>query len=592
MPFTHLKESNFMNKKNKPYFFIYSLTVLFGLLFALTSCTESEFSSASCNGGPCNGSESLSFNWDSAEWSSCSRSCGGGVRTRDVMCLNANNIQVPDSECVGVKPNEQESCNSQACTEDFSWNVGTYSTCNQPCGGSQSRTVSCQNNSTGAFVADSFCSQTKPTSTQACASTCPPETFGWVPGSYNQACACGVTQITRPVECRNSNTGEVVSESLCDQSLRPSTTLTCSQNNCSTYNWVTGDYSTCSKTCGGGTQSRSLGCIRSSDSIYVAHTLCDANSRPETQRECNTQACAPTCTQRAFTNNISADGNQVDVLLVIDDSGSMYADSSRLATKLSGFVTQLSNSNLDWQMCITSTDIGYYAGRPIQWQGANSGHILRRNSGNLNSIFIDTMRFIGAGFSDDEQGIKAMNLSVMGNGTSNCYRQNAGLSVIVISDENERSVGGDRNLSSYDYKPLEPLNNPQSFVDTVRRELSPNKKLTVNSIVIKDNACRDLQRSQGDRGYVGYKYIELSNLTGGSVSSICQNNYSVALTDSSQVIINNLSSQTLTCVPTGMPQVQVNGVNYNQNTTLTGNQLIFNPVINGPATVSGSYCCP
>jgi hypothetical protein len=270
----------------------------------------------------------------------------------------------------------------------------------------------------------------------------------------------------------------------------------------------------------------------------------------------------------------------------------MYADSSRLATKLSGFVSQLTNSNLDWQMCVTSTDVGYYAGRPIQWQGANSGHILRKNSGNLNSIFIDTMRYIGAGFSDDEQGIKAMNLSVMGNATSNCYRQNAGLSVIVISDENERSVGGDRNLSPNDYKPLEALNNPQSFVDTVRSELSPNKNLTVNSIVIKDNDCRDLQRSQGDRGFIGYKYIELSNLTQGSVSSICQSNYSVALASTSQLIINNLSSHTLTCVPTTMPVVQVNGVNYNQNTTLSGNQLIFNPVVAGPATVSGSYCCP
>ena len=581
-----------MNKKNKPYFYIYSLSLLFGLLVALTSCSESEFSSVSCGEGPCNGSTSLSYNWDSAEWSSCSRACGGGVRTREVSCLNASNIQVPDSECVGVKPNEQESCNSEVCTEDFSWNIGTYSTCNQPCGGSQSREVNCQNNTTGAFVPEPFCTQEKPQTTRPCASTCPPETFGWVPGNYNQACACGVTQITRPVECRNSNTGAVVSETFCNSNLRPAATLTCAQTNCSTYSWVTGTYSTCSKVCGGGTQTRSLGCIRSNDSIYVAHTLCDANARPQTQRACNTQACAPTCTQRAFTNNISSNENQVDILLVVDDSGSMYADSSRLATKLSGFVSQLTNSNLDWQMCVTSTDVGYYAGRPIQWQGANSGHILRKNSGNLNSIFIDTMRYIGAGFSDDEQGIKAMNLSVMGNATSNCYRQNAGLSVIVISDENERSVGGDRNLSPNDYKPLEALNNPQSFVDTVRSELSPNKNLTVNSIVIKDNDCRDLQRSQGDRGFIGYKYIELSNLTQGSVSSICQSNYSVALASTSQLIINNLSSHTLTCVPTTMPVVQVNGVNYNQNTTLSGNQLIFNPVVAGPATVSGSYCCP
>ena len=217
----------------------------------------------------------------------------------------------------------------------------------------------------------------------------------------------------------------------------------------------------------------------------MSHTLCKTSEKPQTQRACNTQACAPQCTKKTFTKKVEQYDNQLDILLVIDDSGSMYKDSSRLATKLKTFVDRLKNSNIDWQMCVTSTDTEYYQGRPIQWKvdtkykpskSEESNHILKKNSGDLNQIFVDTMRFIGAGFNSDEQGIKAMNLSVQDNDRSNCYRDKAALSVIVISDEDERSVGGNKSLSPKDYERLGPLNTPQSFIKTVKDSFSPRKR--------------------------------------------------------------------------------------------------------------------
>ena len=567
---------------------------LFFILLALVfvSCSESEFSASGCEDGVCDDVSRQAFTWEEGQWTQCSRACGGGLQTRTITCVDGEKTPVLDSECVGTKPATQRTCGTDVCVGQFSWNIGPWSNCTQACGGNKTRVVVCQSNTSGAFVDDSSCTAPKPATTEPCPKVCPPETYIWVPGAYNQPCKCGIPQITRTVTCRSGNTNMTVADSLCNPDNKPAEVYVCPQTNCSTYSWVTGQYGACSKKCGGGLQTRSIGCIRDKDAVYVPFTLCDATKRPVAQIACNTQVCPPKCEdERTFTQQVDADDNQLDILLVVDDSGSMYQDSSRLATKLAGFVNRLENSNINWQMCVTSTDVEYYQGRPIQWQGANSGAILRKNSGNLNSIFVNTMRFIGAGFSSDEQAIKAMNLSVQSNNSHNCYRDKAGLAVIVISDEDERSVGGNRSLSPNDYRPLGALNTPQSFINTVRSSFSAGKRVTVNSIVVRDTQCQAQQNAQGERSFFGTQYMSLSNQTGGTIQSICMNDYTIALNSCYERIRNSLGAITLSCVPTKKPTVLLNGGNYGPFVTQSGNQLIFNPVIQGPATVTGTFCC-
>jgi hypothetical protein len=59
-----------------------------------------------------------------------------------------------------------------------------------------------------------------------------------------------------------------------------------------TYSWATGSYGSCSVSCGGGTQTRSVYCRRS-DGATVSDGFC-GGGKPSTSRSCNTQACAPT----------------------------------------------------------------------------------------------------------------------------------------------------------------------------------------------------------------------------------------------------------------------------------------------------------
>lgn len=63
----------------------------------------------------------------------------------------------------------------------------------------------------------------------------------------------------------------------------------------SKYSWATGDWGSCSRSCGGGQQTRTLRCLRKvtyQREEVVAHSLCPVISPAQVQ-PCHTQACPP-----------------------------------------------------------------------------------------------------------------------------------------------------------------------------------------------------------------------------------------------------------------------------------------------------------
>ena len=67
------------------------------------------------------------------------------------------------------------------------------------------------------------------------------------------------------------------------------TNASCSVPAC-TYSWKTGNWSKCSVSCGGGTQTRSVWCERS-DGTTVADSNC-TGTKPATSQSCNKQSCS------------------------------------------------------------------------------------------------------------------------------------------------------------------------------------------------------------------------------------------------------------------------------------------------------------
>lgn len=280
---------------------------------------------------------------------------------------------------------------------------------------------------------------------------------------------------------------------------------------------------------------------------------------------------------------------QVDILLVIDDSSSMEADNARLAARMGGFIQSLQAANLDWQMCVTTTDVDYYQGIPLVWSGTNT-HLLNKNhSANLGPIIQQTVSDIGFGFSNDEQGIKASYYNIQKNAQFLCHRPQAALAVIIISDEDERSTGGIYELSTAQFKALTEENKPAHLVQYLKTTFGSEKKFKVNSIVVQDSACEAKQDAEGTPSFIGKSYLEISRLSQGASGSICEADYSQNLGLFSQQVKNTVSSVKLECVPLAQPTA----TNLPAGTAMLvqNEMLIFNPPLPEQTRLSVSYKC-
>ncbi len=568
---------------------IYKFAACIALLF-IFGCSDSEFTTEGCEGPDCDNG-SLSFSWEISDWTVCDVACGGGTQTRTVICKDSNGVTTPDGRCPGTKPATSQICNAQACTADYSWLIGDWSSCSATCGGgTKTRSVICKFRD-GTTSQDSRCPSPKPITQDVCNTEVCPNSYSWRTTDWSSCSkTCGTGTQTRIVYCANQ-AGSTVDASLCTGTRPPSEQICNTQPCTSTYTWISGAWSSCSKTCGGGTQSRSVSCQRD-DGVFVTGSFC-TGVKPSETMACNTTPCVGQCSDsRNINASVEASANLLDILLVVDDSGSMAQDNLKLANRLKGFADDLTNRcKVDWQMCVTTTDTDYYKGRPIQWQGTTS-HILKPSTPSLENVFVNTIKWIGHGWNNDEQGIKAMNLAVQDNGRSKCFRSNAALSVILISDEDERSVGGNASLSTLQYKPMEALNFPTSFPTTVRNTFGNSKKFNVNSIIVNDSTCKAQQDAQGSgaKSFYGTHYKALSQSTGGGVGSICSNDYLSHLNLFANNITRTMSSLDLQCTPVRTPEITIRPA---QTTTISimNNKVIFTPVIQGPADITGSYCC-
>ncbi|KJE93914.1 thrombospondin [Capsaspora owczarzaki ATCC 30864] len=254
-----------------------------------TVCSRSPYSTCQTSGSSVACLAATIYTWNTGSWSACSPSCGAGTQTRTVTCVNGASTTVSDSLCTGTKPATSQSCNNGACGS-YAWQQSGFGACSVPCGsGTQTQTVQCVNTASGnAVVADSFCTGTKPSTSQSCSSTA----CGWYTGSFG-ACSpsCGAGTQTRTVECRtNAGNGVAASSTYCTGT-QPATSQSCNNGACPAYAWQQSGFGACSVPCGSGTQTQTVQCVNTAASnAVVADSLC-TGTKPSTSQSCSSTAC-------------------------------------------------------------------------------------------------------------------------------------------------------------------------------------------------------------------------------------------------------------------------------------------------------------
>ncbi len=276
-----------------------------------------------------------------------------------------------------------------------------------------------------------------------------------------------------------------------------------------------------------------------------------------------TQTIAFTVTLKtqAISQNVAVQSNnKVDVLVVIDNSGSMREEQTNMAARFGNFLDRL--QGLDWQLAIVTTDVASNAalkdGRLVQIK--NKTNYILTSAMDLATAKADFAATIQRPISEgsgNEQGIAATYRSIQRSqdpanavNTPNVqfFRSGAALSVLVVTDADETNPSG-----------TQTQNMPQSLINLVNSSF-PGKRFKYNSIIVKpgDTACATQPNNEGP----GYSYDALSKLTGGVIGTVCSQDYSAQLTEIASATVDLISSVDLTCAPLdttgdGIPDVQI-----------------------------------
>ena len=206
------------------------------------------------------------------------------------------------------------------------------------------------------------------------------------------------------------------------------------------------------------------------------------------------------------------DGNNAtDILFVVDNSGSMGAEQASLATNFTAFAQIVEALDVDYQVGVVSTDLGDNG----VLQGTTP--IVTPNTPDPAGTFAANVN-LGTGGSGFERGFDAAYLALTtpnidpGGANQGFLRDGAGLRIIFVSDEQEQSS-------------LVGAGDPASFVAWAW-SLKPNPDHVVLSDITGGlTGCS----GAGGSASTGSDYVAATSMTGGISASICDNNWSNAL---------------------------------------------------------------
>ncbi|TNM88279.1 hypothetical protein fugu_006500 [Takifugu bimaculatus] len=240
---------------------------------------------------PLNRDPLTGFAWHYTSWSRCSALCAGGVQTQQVVCMKHSDRTIVYNHFCDKKNRPKEKrrpCNTEPCSP--SWGTGEWSECSRSCnGGLRTRQVLCKRRisvTEEKVLDDSACSPLRPSLTEPCNNhSCPPE---WLALDWSECTpSCGPGYRHRVVVCKSGESGDTLPESKCPKHSRPTSRVRCNLKRCPPPLWVTGPWGECSAKCGLGQEMRSVQCL--------THTGQLSNECLEHQRPASMQQCKSKC---------------------------------------------------------------------------------------------------------------------------------------------------------------------------------------------------------------------------------------------------------------------------------------------------------
>ncbi|MES2962406.1 MAG: hypothetical protein V4760_00855 [Bdellovibrionota bacterium] len=276
-----------------------------------------------------------------------------------------------------------------------------------------------------------------------------------------------------------------------------------------------------------------------------------------------------------FTQNSDPTNGKIDVLWVIDNSGSMSSSQSRMTAEISRFIDLFNAKGFDYRMAVITSDAyrSIFGADPNTRTKFKDGTDQTSHTGvfmvtpttpSLNQTFV-TNAMQGVSGSGDERQFQSIEVALTHavNAGFGFPRADAFLAVIMLSDEDDFSHDGSAYLDGqYTNAAVHTTDRYVAFLDGLTGATAANRssKYNVNSIHIQDQACLDLLNAEYPGRRIGLRYTELVDKVNGIKGSLCDD-FGTTLSNISNKIIELATQFYLDRVPNpDTLDVKINGV--------------------------------
>jgi hypothetical protein len=231
---------------------------------------------------------------------------------------------------------------------------------------------------------------------------------------------------------------------------------------------------------------------------------------------------ADTFEQSSSLNRI----NTIDVLWVVDNSGSMSDLQTNMANNMNSFMGDFITQGYDFQMAVATTE-AWKADFPPPADplvakfrdgvGATRTGTYVVTPLTMNPVATFITNFMqGIAGSGDERAFQSMRASLDSPLNAGFVRPGGYLSIILVSDEEDFSHDDAAMNENYGQPTLHSIQSYVDYLNALTKSTGRYRRYNVSTVSILDAAC--LAQSGGK---IGTRYMELADATGGLKISVC-----------------------------------------------------------------------
>lgn len=248
-------------------------------------------------------------------------------------------------------------------------------------------------------------------------------------------------------------------------------------------------------------------------------------------------AALTACSKGAGSFSILADGDdykqeavfvpkKIDVLWVVDNSGSMASSQTALASNFQSFINKFQSQGYDFHMAVTTSDawekqFNNNSQKSKIRDGNGTTHsgvfVMDQNTPNLANVFGINAK-VGTNGNGDERVFESFKQTLLDvTGVNATFRRpEAYLAIIIVSDEEDFSAASSQYTQSY--ASAYPV---QSYVDFLTDYTDGGANFSVNTISVDTDACKNSLGGTDQK--VSTRLPALAAATGGVTASLCGN---------------------------------------------------------------------